>query len=258
MSRGAPPQYKVEAYTGDAKVAWDECVRRSRTSHFLFLRDYMDYHADRFRDGSLIVVDGARVAAVMPGNVTDDTLVSHGGLTFGGVISDTKMTADRMLALFDAVSEHLRARGVSRWVYKAVPHIYSAVPAEEDLYALFRVGARLVRRDVAAAIAMTERLPYGKGRKHSVKRARDAGLEIGRDDAFAEFIALEKQVLESRHGVAPVHTAEEMTLLAQRFPDNIKLFVARREGRLLAGVIVYETPYVAHAQYMGAADEGRE
>jgi hypothetical protein len=47
-------------------------------------------------------------------------------------------------------------------------------------------------------------------------------------------------------------------MLAGRFPDNIRLFAAHRGGEMLAGVVIYETPRVAHTQYIGANEEGRK
>ena len=49
-----------------------------------------------------------------------------------------------------------------------------------------------------------------------------------------------------------------MRLLADRFPDNIKLFAGYRDDEMLGGVIVYETPRVAHAQYIATTDAGKE
>lgn len=247
----------VESYGPGHARDWDDLVDRSRTPHVLFRRGYMEYHADRFADASLLVREGGRLLAVLPANRDGDRLVSHGGLTFGGFVTDRRMTATRMLAAFDAVLERLRADGVRTWVYKPVPHIYHRVPAEEDLYALARHGARLVRRDLSATIALAERLPYSKGRKAAVKAAR--GLRVAPEADFGAFWALEEEALRRRHGVAPVHSADEIALLAGRFPDEIRLFTARAEdGALLGGVVVFETPVLAHAQYIASTPEGQE
>jgi hypothetical protein len=218
----------------------------------------MDYHADRFRDHSLMVLVDERLVALLPADERDSRLRSHGGLTFGGMVSDRRMSANLMLEIFDAVLAHLRAEGIAEWLYKPVPHIYWGVPGEEDLYALFRNQATLVRRDLSSSILLSDRLPYSKGRSSSIKRARNGGLDVGWSDAFEEFMELAARSLEARHGVAPTHSAEELRLLARRFPENIRLATARRAGQLLAGAVVYETPWVAHTQYIATADEGRD
>src|SRR5207248_4078462 len=225
---------------------------------FLFRRGYVDHHADRFADHSLLFWVEDRLAAVMPASERDGVLTSHGGLTFGGVVSDRRMKTATMLELFAAMREYLRERGLSRLVYKAVPHIYHQVPAEEDLYALFAHGARLVRRDVSSTIDLRERVELSKGRKWGAGRARANGLEVAASTDFAAFMAIEEENLRTKYGVRPTHTAAELALLAGRFPENVVLFAASRSGRLLGGVVVYVSARVAHAQYIAATDEGRE
>jgi hypothetical protein len=185
-------------------------------------------------------------------------VISHGGLTFGGFVIDKRMRQKTMLDVVRAGTNALRDAGAKRLVYKAIPHIYHDVPAEEDRYALFRAGARLVRRDASSTILLSERLALGKGRKWSLKRGRDAGVSVRRSDDFAPFMAIEEQQLAERHGVRPVHTAQELELLASRFPENVKLYIAWRDQSLLGGVIVYESRNVAHAQYIASTDDGRE
>jgi hypothetical protein len=237
---------------------WDQFVPRARNGVFLFRRGYMDYHADRFTDCSLLFFEEDKLAAVMPASVRDDVLTSHGGLTFGGVVSDERMRTPKMLELFDALRAFLRAHGVGKVVYKAVPHIYHRMPAEEDLYALSRYGGKLVRRDVSSTIRVGERAEPTKGRKWGLRKARAHGLDVREGGDFRAFMAIEEEHLRKKYGVRPTHTAEELELLAGRFPDNIRLFTASRGGRLLGGVVVYRSERVAHAQYIAATDEGRE
>ena len=54
------------------------------------------------------------------------------------------------------------------------------------------------------------------------------------------------------------HTAEEMTLLQSRFSSNIRLHAAYEGGEMIAGIIIYETPLVAHTQYIAASPRGKE
>ena len=249
---------KVVRYDEGRRRAWDEFAERSKNGVFLFLRDYVEYHADRFPDASFMFLDeGERLVGLLPATARGGVLSSHAGLTFGGVVSGDEMKAGLMLELFDAMLAHLRAEGFRRLIYKAVPHIYHRVPAEEDLYALFRNGARLFRRDLSSTVEMRERLPFSKGRRWSVKQALKHGVEVARSSDFETFMAVEERVLGAKYGTRPVHTAAEMRLLAGRFPDNIKLFAAHRGGRMLAGVVVYESRQVAHAQYIAATDEGK-
>ena len=237
---------------------WDQFIEQSKNGVFLFKRGYMEYHADRFPDASLMFYQAGNLVAVLPATVKDGVMSSHGGLTFGGFVTGEDMKVGLMLDAFGALRQRLRDGHVSQLLYKAIPHIYHRLPAEEDLYALFREGAQLYRRDISSTIDSSRRLPFSKGRTYSIKKARKHGVTVGRSANFAEFMAIEENLLQDRYRKRPVHTTEEISLLADRFPDNIKLFAAHLEERMIAGVIVYESQQVAHAQYIGSTDEGRE
>jgi hypothetical protein len=218
----------------------------------------MDYHSDRFLDHSLIFEQKREIVAVLPANHKESAIVSHGGLTYGGIVSDGRMKAALMLEVFDSLRKYLAGASISVLRYKAIPHIYHLVPSEEDLYALFRLGATLVRRDISASIGQASRLPEDKGRVRRLGSEDRVGVEIGRSNDFEEFMQLTERVLSERHGTKPVHTSQEMRLLADRFPENIKLFVIKDKGILRAGAIIYENAQVAHLQYISADDEGRK
>ncbi|HEX8367629.1 MAG TPA: GNAT family N-acetyltransferase [Pyrinomonadaceae bacterium] len=249
---------RVERYSDEQSAQWNEFVKNSKNGTFLFDRNYMDYHADRFADCSLMFhgADG-KLIAVMPANLKDDALVSHGGLTFGGVVSNQRMKTPLMLEIFENLIECAKDVGASRLVYKTVPHIYHAQAAEEDLYALFRHNARLVKREASTTINLKERLPLSKGRKWTINQSRKNNIEVRESDDFETFMRLETELLAAKYNVLPVHTAAEMWLLAERFPQNIKLFGAFLNDEMLAGTIVYTSQTVAHAQYMAANAEGK-
>lgn len=251
-------EMRVERYGPDCRQAWDDFVSRSKNGVFLFDRGYMDYHRDRFRDHSLLFHAGARLVAVLPATEHDHGLTSHGGLTFGGVLSDERMKTSKMLAIFEVLRQYLAERSLGHLLYKAVPHIYHHLPAEEDLYALFRANATLVRRDVSSTIRLSERVRPSKGRRSSAKGARRDGVCVQRSHAFHAFMELEARQLAERHDTQPVHTGDEMAMLAERFPENIKLFTATLDDDLIGGCVVYESRHVAHAQYIGADDRGRD
>lgn len=218
----------------------------------------MEYHTDRFVDFSIMFHDDDdHLLAVMPASIKDAIVTSHGGLTFGGIVTDKQMKAVLMLEALDMLTAFLKEQGVIKLVYKAVPHIYHRYPAEEDLYALFRSGARHVRRDISSTIAMDGRLSFGKGRKYSIKQARKFGLDVRESHDFDVFMAIEEELLDTKYDVKPTHSASEIKLLASRFPEHIKLFGAYASDTMVAGVVIYEHARVAHAQYIAASDQGK-
>ncbi len=248
----------IRPYDPAEAEAWNRFVATSRSGTFLHDRGLMDYHADRFTDCSLVVEDAGRIVALLPANRDGDRVVSHGGLTYGGLLTGASMQAGQMVEIMAALAEWLRAEGVAQLSYKPVPHIFHAQPAEDDIYALTQVGAMPVRCDLASAIPMARRLPLAKGRKSGASKARREGVSVAEAEDFTPFWTVLAETLGARHDAAPVHTLDEIRLLKARFPDRIRLFVGQREGRVLAGVVMFDCGRVAHAQYMAAAPEGRD
>jgi Acetyltransferase (GNAT) domain len=240
------------------RSVWDATVRRARARHFLFERDYMDYHADRFTDASWLVLRDGEPLGVLPASRNGSEAVSHGGLTFGGLLTLPAMTLRIALDALKAVSDAFGADDVRRLVYKPMPHLYHVAPADEDLYALHAAGARLVQRDVTAAVPPGIRPPYSEERRRAVRRGQQSTLTLDESDRIEEFMTLLEGVLAERHGLWPVHTPAEMRRLFDHFPGRIRLFVATTSGEIVAGTLIFETPTVAHAQYIANGPRGRE
>jgi hypothetical protein len=248
----------VQRYTPAEAPAWDAFIDASKNGTFLLNRGYMDYHADRFDDHSLLVRDpDGRLRSLLPAHADGTRFVSHAGLTYGGFVSGPDMKVPLMLEVFEAVAAYLAGQGFREWVYKTIPIVYYRCPAEEDRYALFLAGAALSRRDVLAVVDRRARLPYQERRARAVNRARKAGLTCGEDGDLADFWQVLTANLRERFGVAPVHSLAEIELLRGRFPDSIRLFTCRGGGEVLGGVLVYESPTAAHAQYIASTEPGR-
>lgn len=249
---------EVCRYEGSFRDSWNEVVSTARAQHFMFLRDYMEYHDDRFIDASWLVWRDGRPIAVLPASRHCGEVVSHGGLTFGGLISTSEFTTTRAIEALRMITEGMRSDGIRRLVYKPTPHIYHRVPAEEDLYALFNAGARLAARHVTAAIAPGPRPNYTIERQRAVRRGRDARVQVTETNEVEAFWSILSEVLLERHGAEPVHSSDEMRRLMSRFPDDIRIFVATIGDEVIAGVWIFETATVAHAQYIAASTLGRK
>jgi hypothetical protein len=247
----------LRPYRAGMADAWNAFNAQAVNGHFLFDRRFMDYHADRFRDASLVVEQDGAPLALLPLNLAEDGAWSHQGLTFGGLIH-AGLGARAILDVLDACAERLHADAAGALIYKALPWIYPRAPAQQDLYWLFRRDAALIRRDVSAAIDYRARGRVSSRRDRGARKARKAGLTFQQSGDWPAYWRLLQGVLAERHGVAPVHSLAEIELLASRFPEEIALFVATRDAELQAGVVMFRSDLVAHAQYIAVGDAGRE
>ena len=249
---------EIKRYNAKEKELWDNFVKNSKNGVFFFLRDYMEYHSDRFEDHSLIFLKDNKTVALMPANIEGDILFSHAGLTFGGIITNRKMKTYLMLQIFDSLKEYLKEMGLKKLIYKAIPHIYHSYSSEEDLYALFINNANLVKREVSSTIEMSVKIPFSKNMKRNKKKAENNGLNLKRSYDFDTFMDLKEEQLLKKYSKNPTHTAEEMEYLASKFPENIKLFAVEHNGEMVDGLLIYESENVVHAQYQGATGRGME
>ena len=250
--------FEIRRYTCLEREQWDKYVAKARNATFLFYRDYMDYHSDRFEDHSLMFFVGNRLHSILPANIVGTTLYSHQGLTYGGLLMDINVTAAEVSTLFQELNHYLRAHGIQKVIYKPVPWVYHQVAAEEDLYPLFWIcKARLITRDIGTTIFMQQHLEWRKDRRRRLRRAQEAGIEIVRTNDFSPFWEVLETNLLERHQVRPVHTLEEIKLLHQRFPNNILQYNALLNGEVVAGMTFYLTQQVLHGQYCSSNDLGK-
>ena len=248
---------ELVAYSAERRAEWDAFVDGAKNGSFLYKRDYMEYHADRFTDCSLMFYKRGELIGQLPASwdAARRRVTSHGGLTYGNLmLSARSTTVDAYNMMSCAASWFAHHLGAETWIYKPMPYIYSGVPSDEDLYALFRMEGRVVGRSVASVISGEHRVPMRTLRKRCVAKSRKCGLLYEESTAWGEYWPLLREVLQSRHNAIPVHTLEEMEMLASRFPENIRLFVARQEGAVMAGAVVYETEQVAKTQYLAVSD----
>lgn len=251
----------IKRYTDNDTDIWNQFNQKSKNSLFMFDRNYMDYHRDRFRDHSLMFYKDGKLIAILPACEKEGVLSSHAGLTYGGFITDDKMKQHIMNDCMEALIAYSNELGINEIIYKTIPHIYHSQPAEEDRFSLYANGASIETIDVSSVVRLTELLKMSKDRKRHIARAQKEDVKIKRltdFDSYNEFIEIENEVLETRHDTHAVHTAEELMMLHERFPNNIHLYGALKEGVLIAGVVVYEYDQVVHTQYMAANEEARK
>lgn len=249
---------RIEKYHQNMKADWNTFNKTAKNPLFMFDRDFMEYHSDRFADSSFMFYDDDELVALLPCNVKENVLYSHGGLTFGGFIVDKNMKQHRMNDCVLSLKKCMDEEKIEKIVYKAIPHIYANQHAQEDLYSLFLNGGSLLKVEPSTVVNLRNPIKMPKGRKAQVSRARREGVEVVESEDFVSFIELENSVLQKRHGKNAAHTGEELSLLHSRFPENIKLYVAMYRKKMLAGAVLFVYDDVVHTQYLAADDTARE
>ena len=248
--------YTVRLYQGNDYQDWNAFIDQAKNATFLFHRDFMDYHSDRFQDYSLIVLDGEKWVAVLPANVVGDEVFSHQGLSYGGLVYSEKIKLASVIAIFKSVLSFLNANEKEKLQLKLIPSIYHQKPAEELNYALFLVKAQLIRRDTLAVLDLSQQNNLSKLRKRSIQKGISNDFVIKEVDDFEDFwneILIPNLAL--KHHSKPVHSLEEITKLKALFPENIRQFNVYENGIIVAGTTIFETSTVAHCQYISGKED---
>lgn len=250
-------------YSEHLSAEWNKAVQTARNATFLFDRRFMDYHADRFVDASLMLFKGNQPIGLFPASRHDCSVVSHGGLTYGGFLLQSTVHATDVGEMLKLAIDHYRLHGMKSIVVKPIPYIYHTQPSDDELYWLFRHEAKLVARGLSSAISLRAPLPFSTLRQRKVKLAQRLGVEIKQTveaPDIQSFWTILTNVVSSRHGKKPVHTIDEISLLRHRFPENIRLYVALAPDtqEILAGTLVFITKHVVHAQYIASSPAGQE
>ena len=252
-------KFSVIKYSSAYCNEWNRFVVSAKNGTFLFHRDFMEYHDDRFTDYSLMVFDGSKLTAILPANINGHEVFSHQGLTYGGLLYSEKVKQAAVLEIVKAVLMFLSINGITKLNYKQIPFIYHTKPAQEVDYALFLVHANVVRRDALSVIENASKIKIAANRMEGVKKGMANAFIVKQSDDFNRFWKeLLVPALKQKHDAKPVHTADEIERLKTLFPDNIKLFVIEQDGRIAAGTVLFETNTVIHAQYISSGDDKNE
>ena len=245
------PEFKVQQYTASHKAEWNDFISSAKNATFLFNRNFMEYHSDRFDDFSLMIYKDDKLYAVLPANKKGDIVISHQGLTYGSFVLQEKAKLLYAFEAFKAALEFLYAEGVKTLDIRVIPTFYNTLPADELAYFLFKAEAKLVKRDVLMVIDYANKLRFQKNRREGINKAVRNGLTVQIDDNYEgfwnEILILN---LQKKHGVKPVHSLEEIELLVSRFPKNIKQVNVYKDGKIVAGTTVFLTKTTIHPQYV--------
>ncbi|MCM1109444.1 MAG: GNAT family N-acetyltransferase [Clostridium sp.] len=255
---------RIVRYHTGMREEWNRLVDESKNGTFLWNRNFMEYHAHRFADCSLMAyAENGALLAALPAHLDGDIVCSHGGLSYGGLILSRGITMRQTMdAWCGMMGRYAAELHPARMICKPIPYIYSTYPAEEMLYALFRSGAVLKARALSSALPLDAPLPLRTLRRRGMKKAVRDGwhvVENHTEDSqrLQRFWQILDTVLAGRHATHPVHSPQELQLLRSRFPGQISLFTVERDNAMAGGCVVFITPAVVHIQYIAASEEGR-
>jgi hypothetical protein len=250
----------IKPYTEDLYDQWDSFVEKSVNGVFFHKRRFLSYHENRFIDASLLIEnERGQLIAVLPSAIDpydDSAIVSHPGITFGGLVSGNNCRGEKCIQAMDDICQFYREKGYESLRYKSIPHIYQRQLLQDDIYALYRLGANKYRCDISATINLQSRGKLSKGRKYEINKGRKNGVTIHSDEKYiAQIWSLLEMSLLEKHQATPVHSLKEILMLNAKFSNEITFLSAQIDNQVIAGLVLFSMGNVLHTQYISAGKE---
>lgn len=251
--------YTIKKYHKNDYEIWNAFIEQAKNATFLFHRDFMEYHKNRFEDFSLLVYHDEKLVSILPANKVGNSVYSHQGLTYGGLVYSNKVKGEKVEAILDAVLSFLKQNLFETFYYKPIPGFYFPEGNNETDFFLFKRGAVVDRKEMNLAVNLELPLQISKSKLKHFRRIEDLDLDIFEEEDFAPFWdeILAPRLLE-KFNAKPVHTKEEIALLKQKFPENIRQYSVYQNDEIIAGITIFETENVVKSQYGATSKKGEE
>ncbi len=252
-------QLNVRLYRTVDKKEWDNFVSRSHLATFLFQRDFMEYHNDRFSDFSFLIFDDNNLICICPANIINNQVFSHQGLTYGGVLFDEDFNNSKTENILQSVRVFLNKHSITDFYIKGMPEFYEPQHSEVEKKLLLGNNAEIYRKDRVLAIDYSKPFTIHKTKLKNYRKNSNKGFLIEETDDFLLFwnMVLVPR-LRDKHNVSPVHSLDEIGLLKSIFSNNIKQFNVYLNNEILAGITIFDKGRVVKSQYGATTIQGEK
>lgn len=245
---------QIIRYSAAHQPIWDDFIRKSANGCFLHQRNFMEYHAHRFVDHSLLFFDQEVLMACLPAHVTNNCLYSHLGLTYAGIIASAKAESRQIFlqALKDYASEHQFDKLELR-----LPPKYYDPALEQHSQDLLEAGFQTQDQTLDLFVDLTTNWIPSPKKTAGYRNGKFNVLKFTVSQDLSEFwnqLLIPK--LQERHQARPVHSLQEMELLLSRFPDQILQYYVEVHGEKVGGITLFDFGKILKVQYAAASDMG--
>jgi hypothetical protein len=261
------PAIRAEPLGADENE-WGKFLARCTNGTLFHDLRFLQYHpAGRFRFHHLVFKRNGQPVALLPGGLSGTAehpiFCSPLGASIGGPAVTAGLSTDLALKLIDALQNHARDQCWAGIEITLPPQCYSFETVGIIEFALFCCGFRLARCWLCPILPLTSPSPNGYEQiflnrqitsVRAAKRKGMIGIESGLD-AMDDFLKVFHDTY-ARHGVSATHTPEEIRDLLQRFPDRVRIHLAKLGDIPIAGLLVFKlTASVAYTFYICSSTE---
>lgn len=248
--------YTVKRYESYYYSEWNAFISTAKNATFLFNRDFMEYHSDRFEDFSLLIYDQEKLVAVLPANRVGVTVFSHQGLTYGGLVLPLNSKLSNVIFIFKSILSFLNENAISTLNIKKIPPIYCDTFSDEIDYLVSICNGITKMKHAVSVINLNSNFKISKSRRECIYRGKKLSLIIKEEDSLESFwndILIPN--LREKYNSKPVHSLDEIMILKAKFPQNIKHFNVYHLDKLVCGTTLFITNHVVKPQYISGNED---
>ena len=252
-------RYTVKRYCSDDFALWNDFISQATNATFLFDRNFMEYHADRFQDFSLLVFEEDILQAVVPANYIDNQIFSHQGLTYGGFVFRNEFPIGQIEKVLSETFSFLQSQGFVKCEIKAMLPFYAPDFHAEIQQVLSDKQAKITAQKMNLAIDFRTEYSISKSKLKHYRRLQSEGLVVKKEADCTIFWqeVLEPLLLE-KYQTKPLHSLAEINSLQSKFPNHIEQYNLYRDGEILAGITLFKTATVIKSQYGATTENGKK
>ena len=260
---------EIKKYIDEDLNLWEKIVKEANNGTIFHTRKFLGYHQPgRFVDHSLIIYKNTQPFVLFPAVQKEIAgkhhLISHTGASYGSFVVPPELSFADSYAIVELLMNYAKEHDFNKIVLTPPPTIYNRRLSNYLDFALIKQGFNYLKREVSSILFLENTIEqnfakFKPAHQRAVRKATKAGINIKETEEFDEFYKILKNNLKIRHNVTPTHTLEELLRLKKLFPDEIKLFGAFLENKMIAGVVNFNcTPDVVLAFYISHDEDYQE
>jgi len=223
------------------KILWDSFVLKSNNGTIFHSRKFLSYHKERnFQDCSFLFQNKNNIEALFTGAIIDDVLYSHPGASFGGFIYN-QLSFEFGSKIVELLLEFAQQNNLKEIVIVPTPFIYYNQYNEVMEYCLYIKGFSVIEYYMSSFVNLESNLfdqLHNRKKRYIKKMEGEIEIELSKDlDSFYPILVNNKL----KHKTKPTHTLEELKILMQQFPDEIKLLLSCQNNKIIGGALNFIT-----------------
>ena len=225
---------------------WDDFIDISINGTVFQKQKFLQYHINRkFINHSLMFYKKKMLIAVFSASAAGNTLFSHPGASFGGIVY-LKTSLSDLMEILDLIENYARKNNFNNITIIPTPFTYNNGD-ESLLYALKWKGFEEKEQYYSSIIPIKNNIHQqlediirnkSRSKKYYNNIINENNLELVWVNNFDMFYPILENN-KKKYGAKPTHSLDELNKIHDLMPDMIKLLVVKKDDVEIGGNMIF-------------------